>query len=371
VVYYRGARPTAKPDAVAVALRTPEGGAVVAADPSGDSQASPPPAATTMLDVSQLPLHPNANLIDAVESQRKRPLLALVFGDAFPLDFDLLRPFYDVVRDLGRPEELDVFLYSRGGVAEVPWRIVSVLRDSAKRLGVLIPHLAHSGATHIALGADEIVMGQFAELGPVDPTSRHPLLPPDREGRPLDVSVQNLSHVMEFLTGRAKERKGLPADALAQLFQYIHPLAIGQLEQSHLLSELITKKMLAFHMDPKRDKKRIARICRLLGGGYCSHRYCISRREAKDELGLPVTYASASLESAMDKLYKYYQQQWRAQYKGPNGEVAPVRNAAFIDSKTTRAVGRELLAHAQEEGKVIERILGRVWSLVPAGGGNR
>ncbi len=173
---------------------------------------------------------------------------------------------------------------------------------------------------------------------------------------------------MDFLARQGKAEKGMPSDVLARLFEYVHPLAIGALEESHLLSELITRKMLESHMHPKHDKRRIDRICGQLGGGYRSHRFCISRREARDELGLPVTYADAPLESAMDELYGYYQRQWRAQYKGPGEEVAPLRNAAFIDSKGTRAIGRELLLRAQEEGRVIERIVGRVWSLVSVAG---
>ena len=67
-------------------------------------------------------------------------------------------------------EKLDMFLCSNGGVGTVPWRLVSLFREFAKSFGVLIPCRAYSAASLLALGADEIVMHPFAELGPIDPT---------------------------------------------------------------------------------------------------------------------------------------------------------------------------------------------------------
>lgn len=56
--------------------------------------------------------------------------------------------------------KLDLFIYSRGGDSDVPWSIVSMFREYCKKgsFSVLIPYRAHSAATVISLGADEIVM---------------------------------------------------------------------------------------------------------------------------------------------------------------------------------------------------------------------
>jgi hypothetical protein len=66
--------------------------------------------------------------------------------------------------------KMDIFLCSNGGSGTVPWRLISLFREFAKSFNVLIPFRAYSAATLIALGADEIVMHPFAELGPIDPT---------------------------------------------------------------------------------------------------------------------------------------------------------------------------------------------------------
>ena len=85
---------------------------------------------------------------------------------------DSVRVFYDHLLLLpSRPvEKLDIFLCSNGGSGTVPWRLVSVFREFAKSFCVLVPYRAYSAASLVALGADEIVMHPFAELGPIDST---------------------------------------------------------------------------------------------------------------------------------------------------------------------------------------------------------
>jgi hypothetical protein len=66
-------------------------------------------------------------------------------------------------------KQVDLLVVSLGGDPTVAWRIMTLLRDRVKKVGVLIPQSAFSAATLLALGADEIVMHPCANLGPVDP----------------------------------------------------------------------------------------------------------------------------------------------------------------------------------------------------------
>src|ERR1022692_2952311 len=66
--------------------------------------------------------------------------------------------------------KLDIFIASNGGNSVIPWRLVSLFREFSKSFNVRVPYRADSAATLIALGADEIVMHPFGELGPIDPT---------------------------------------------------------------------------------------------------------------------------------------------------------------------------------------------------------
>ena len=117
-------------------------------------------------------------LISEIEATRKSRVLVYVTGDRQPFDApiaeDVVRPMYDhlVASKKLDPKcnKLDLFLYSRGGDVSVPWRIVTMFRQLFSEFNLLVPYKAYSAATMIALGADKIVMGQKAELGPIDPT---------------------------------------------------------------------------------------------------------------------------------------------------------------------------------------------------------
>src|SRR5262249_21355432 len=108
---------------------------------------------------------------------------------------DAVRVFFDHLLLLpSRPvDKLDIFLCSNGGSGTVPWRLVSLFREFAKSFNVLIPYRAYSAASLIALGADEIVMHPFAELGPIDPTVSNEFNPVEQPtGRRLGISVEDV-----------------------------------------------------------------------------------------------------------------------------------------------------------------------------------
>lgn len=66
-------------------------------------------------------------------------------------------------------KNLDLILHSPGGTAEAAESIVTYLRKRFQHIRVFIPIAAMSAATMVALSADEIVMGQHSQLGPIDP----------------------------------------------------------------------------------------------------------------------------------------------------------------------------------------------------------
>ena len=68
-----------------------------------------------------------------------------------------------------RERELDLILHSLGGSAEAAESLVEYLRQRFEHIRVFVPLAAMSAATMIALAADELVMGQHSQLGPIDP----------------------------------------------------------------------------------------------------------------------------------------------------------------------------------------------------------
>jgi hypothetical protein len=251
-------------------------------------------------------------LLSTLEQARGHPTIVYWTGQQAKISEAAVVPLYDQLKAVGHQEELDLVLFTGGGDTEAPWRIVSLIREFCTRFSVLIPHRAHSAGTLLALGADEIVMTPLAVLGPIDPQRTHPLLP-RREGaeEPEPISVQDMRHAMQFIREAAGQGVEMPytPDAMAHifgaLFEKIHPLAIGAIEQSYALSKLVATRCLGTHMDPVQDAPQIKAIVDKLCDEYKSHSYEISRREAR-EIGLKALDAPPPVETALEDILKFY-----------------------------------------------------------------
>jgi ClpP class serine protease len=64
---------------------------------------------------------------------------------------------------------IDFILHTPGGLILPSLQISRALSKHLGKVTVFVPHYAMSGGTLLALAADEIVMSEFAVLGPVDP----------------------------------------------------------------------------------------------------------------------------------------------------------------------------------------------------------
>lgn len=83
------------------------------------------------------------------------------------------------------PGPLDVLLHSPGGSPTAAESILSILRGKFTPIRFIIPDVAKSAATMLAMSGDEILMAPTAELGPIDPQM---ILP--REGRTINSPAQ-------------------------------------------------------------------------------------------------------------------------------------------------------------------------------------
>jgi ClpP class serine protease len=250
-------------------------------------------------------------LIEALEHKRGNRVLVYWTSDLARMSDAVVRSFYDQLCAIGDVPHLDLVLQTSGGDMEIPWRLTSLIREFAKRFTVIVAHRAASSGTLLAMGADEIVMTRFAVLGPIDPRRNHPLLPV-REGMQAEpVSVQDMRHAMQFIreAGRAGSEFAYTPEAMAQiftsLFDELHPLVIGAIEQSHALSKLIGTRCLETHMKGSKAEKRIASLVDKLCDEYKSHAYQIPRAEAKS-IGLKVKSASPKLDELVMRLYRHY-----------------------------------------------------------------
>jgi len=173
-------------------------------------------------------------LIKEIEKARGSKLLCYVTGDRPGLQTliadDAVRVLYSNLEALGDCNQLDLFLYSRGGQVLAPYRMVNLIREYCKNFSVLVPYRAHSAATLLCLGANEIVMGRLGELSPVDPAAANLFNPVD-PANPLNRIPISVEDVTSYLT-LAKEKASLTEQAsMAEVFkalaEKVHPLALG------------------------------------------------------------------------------------------------------------------------------------------------
>lgn len=209
-------------------------------------------------------------------------------------------------------EKLDIFLVSNGGSGIVPWRLVALFREFAKKFNVLIPYRAYSAASLIALGADEIVMHPFAELGPIDPTVSNDFNPSE-QGRKIGISVEDVGAYVHFI----KETVGITHEdelvkAVEILADKVHPLALGNVERFVNQSRMIANKILRTHMSSESDAYRIKEIIENMASKLYFHGHPINRKEAKEDLSLKVSLdLSPELETTMWRLYEDYEEEFK------------------------------------------------------------
>jgi len=64
---------------------------------------------------------------------------------------------------------VDIVLQTPGGGVDAVEKFITVLQKRLKSYRVIVPSIAKSGGTVIALSADKILLGVNSELGPIDP----------------------------------------------------------------------------------------------------------------------------------------------------------------------------------------------------------
>jgi len=251
-------------------------------------------------------------LIKDIESLRNSKLLVLFTGDRSGLEtriaFDVFPFVFEHLTRMGKMEKLDLFIYSPGGITIAGFGVANLLREFCQSFSAIVPFKALSTATLIALGAEQILMTKFGQLSPIDPSIEHVLGPtaqvnPMQTGR-VPINVEDAISYLELARGEGKLKD---QDSLSKVFDRlssaVHPLALGAVNRGRQQIGFLAKKLLGSHI---KDEKKIARIVDTLTKERFSHDYLISRKEAKDELGLNVIDIDPALEQKIVDLHLQY-----------------------------------------------------------------
>jgi hypothetical protein len=117
--------------------------------------------------------------IRAVEQLTKRPLIVYAV-DMSHREKTANQPFLSMINQDDKDgfieamrgivgDDLDILLQSPGGLAEATESIVALLRNRFRHVRFIIPSIAKSAATMLAMSGDELLLGPASELGPIDP----------------------------------------------------------------------------------------------------------------------------------------------------------------------------------------------------------
>jgi hypothetical protein len=289
--------------------------------------------------IQQIEKARGSRVITYLTSDRQGPFNARIAVDVIPLISKQLQV-------IGKVSSIDLFLYSAGGDTMVPWRLVSMIREYCEKFSVVVPYKAHSAATMIALGADEIVMSDLSEISPIDPSTANVFNPPDPANPQARIPI-SVEDVMAYFD-LAKNKFGIKSDEdLSRVFTkfvdanpQIHPLALGNVNRIHNLIRILARRLLKSHKTPLKETD-VDMIVDYFTEKLYSHQYFIGRKEAKEDLGLKtVVDADVALSRMMTDLWEEYNKEldfgkmWNAENELGLNTMQTTKNykIAYIES---------------------------------------
>jgi serine dehydrogenase proteinase len=238
-----------------------------------------------------------------------RPTNANIPGMVSQVSQEHLRIIYDHLDHIGETNHLDLFIYTRGGDADVPWPMISYIREFCSKFSVLVPYHCHSAGTLICLGADDILMGKAATLSSVDPTTANQFNPRDplNPGIPLGISVEDVTAYLSLARESAKiTEQDHIIDVFNELAKQVHPLALGNVYRQYTRIRMLANNLLKFHMRGEKNEAKVGQIVEIMTEKLYTHTHFINRREAKKVIGLNVIEPNTQVEKLMWALKENY-----------------------------------------------------------------
>jgi ClpP class serine protease len=189
-----------------------------------------------------------SRVITMIHRQERHSL----FGFAVSRHIDLEDAQTIIAAIMDTPEDMpvDFVIHTPGGLVLAAMQIARALEAHKAKVTVYVPVYAMSGGTLIALAADEIVLGEFSVLGPIDPQIA---------GLPAASIV--------------KARDSKPVGDVFDLTLVLADLAekaLVQVKQGAV--ELLT---------PRMEQSAADALAAKLAGGHWTHDYALTAQEAR------------------------------------------------------------------------------------------
>ncbi len=208
-------------------------------------------------------------VITMIHRQEKRSLFGMSVSRH--IDLEDAQTIIAAIKETPRDMPIDLILHTPGGLVLAAMQIARAVEAHPAKVTVYVPVYAMSGGTLIALAADEIVLGEFSVLGPIDPQIA---------GFPAASIV--------------KARDAKPVSEVFDLTLVLADVsekALAQVKRGAV--ELLT---------PRMDQASAEALAAKLAGGHWTHDYALTAEEAAT-LGLPVKVAMPNEVMELMKLY--------------------------------------------------------------------
>jgi ClpP class serine protease len=221
-----------------------------------------------------------SRVITMIHRQEK----ASVFGVSISPHIDLEDAQTVIAAIKETPEDIpiDFVIHTPGGLVLAAMQIARALQAHKAKVTVYVPVFAMSGGTLIALAADEIVLGEFSVLGPIDP----------------QIGALPAASIV-------KARDAKPIERVSDLTLVLADLSEKAIEQ--------VKRGAAELMAPRKDTKAAEALADELAGGRWTHDYALTAIEA-GKLGLPIKSAMPLEVMRLMTLYPQPVQASRVEY---------------------------------------------------------
>ena len=153
-------------------------------------------------------------------------------------------------------ENLDVLIHSPGGSAEAAEAIIDLLRSKFSNIRFIVPDSAKSAATMMCCAADQLVMDEKSELGPIDPQ----MLIVRGDKQIIRAPAQAIIDQFDLARKSISEDPGnLPV--WLPIIQILGPSLLKECENADRLSRELVKSWLEkymFRSDEQREEKATA-----------------------------------------------------------------------------------------------------------------
>jgi Serine dehydrogenase proteinase len=207
--------------------------------------------------------------------------------------------FHEVTHRL-KGEALDLLIHSPGGSPDAAESIVEAIRSRFAGVRIIVPSYAKSAATMMAMSAEEIVLAQDAELGPIDPQ----MITANGYSPAEAIKEQFLKAGQEIGSDPKRLSVWIP------ILQQMGPSLLVQCDNAitlskNLVQQWLTRFMFAGDADAQGKAKAVADY---LGqhSNFKSHGRCIRRSElVAQNLGLKLVELEAD-KDLYDKVWAVY-----------------------------------------------------------------